>query len=63
MKVNQDHWNAFLDFAEINSAILTNKFNGATGRARATTLWQRVTENLNSLGYGIKSTDEWRKVK
>ncbi|KAK9730346.1 Myb/SANT-like DNA-binding domain [Popillia japonica] len=32
------------------------------GRAQSTTLWNRIVNQLNSLGYGTKTIEEWRKA-
>lgn len=62
MKVNQDHWTAFLDMAEKYPELITNKFHGASGRAHGTSLWTKVTIQLNAIGHGSKTIEGWRKV-
>ncbi|XP_018563682.1 uncharacterized protein LOC111691300 isoform X2 [Anoplophora glabripennis] len=62
MRVTAEHWKAFLDLAEENSELITNRFNGANGRLKINELWKKTTNILNSLGYGSKSTEEWRRA-
>lgn len=62
MRVKNEHWAYFISFAEEHPELVTNKFTGATGRASLNNLWQHITNGLNSLGFGEKTVDEWRKV-
>lgn len=62
MRVRLEHWQILLDFCEKNTEIITNKFNGPDGKAKGNVLWQSLSQKLNSLGFGEKSKDEWRKV-
>ena len=63
MKVNQNHWLCFLEEAEKRPELITGRFFGVAGRATANTLWTDLSTKLNSLGYGQKTTEEWRKVR
>lgn len=61
MRVNVDHWNVLLDFAEKHPAIITQKFQGVHGRQNHIELWDELSNKLNSLGYGEKTIKEWKK--
>lgn len=58
MRVTNDHWKVLLDFAEINQEIITNRFVGMHGKSNCNRLWTELATQLNSLGYGEKSTEE-----
>lgn len=62
MRVRLEHWTLLLDICEKNSELITNKFNGPEGKAKGHTLWQHVAHRLNSLGFGEKSKEDWRRV-
>ncbi|KAI4455222.1 hypothetical protein MML48_9g00016279 [Holotrichia oblita] len=62
MKVNQDHWTTFLNFCEMHPELITNKFSGPMGRAHSITLWNRIVNQLNGLGHGTKTIEEWRNA-
>lgn len=62
MRVRHEHWSAFLELAECNPEIITNKFIGVNARNRSVSLWERVKVSLNSLGFGEKTVEEWKKV-
>lgn len=63
MRVRQEHWDLLLVMCERNPELITNKFNGSEGKAKGHALWKTVTQQLNSLGFGEKSTENWRKVR
>ncbi|KAG5892673.1 hypothetical protein JTB14_004870 [Gonioctena quinquepunctata] len=60
MRVNADHWNVLLDFAEKHPSIITHKFQGVHGRQNQTELWDELSNKLNSLGYGISPVSSSR---
>uniref|UniRef100_A0A6P7GXW9 Regulatory protein zeste n=1 Tax=Diabrotica virgifera virgifera TaxID=50390 RepID=A0A6P7GXW9_DIAVI len=62
MRVNADHWAIILDFAEKNPSIITNRFPGCNGKEKLTELWKQLSNKLNALGYGEKTTAEWKKT-
>lgn len=62
MRVRTEHWQLLLGICEKNPELITNKFNGPDGKAKGHALWQSVTQKLNSLGFGEKTTEEWRRV-
>ena len=62
MRVRAEHQQMLLDMCEKNPELISNKFNGPQGKARGHVLWQTVAQKLNSLGFGEKSQEEWRKV-
>ncbi|KAF5305411.1 hypothetical protein FQR65_LT07737 [Abscondita terminalis] len=62
MRVRGEHWQLLLSFCESHPQLITNRFSGSDGRAKANLLWQSVTSKLNSLGFGEKNVDGWRKT-
>ncbi|CAG9763550.1 unnamed protein product [Ceutorhynchus assimilis] len=62
MRVRSEHWEVLLTFCEKNPQLVTNRFSGFKGRAKGTALWQNIASKLNSLGFGEKSVDGWRKT-
>lgn len=62
MRVKVEHWQLLLSFCETNEELITNRFSGIEGRAKANALWQNVATKLNSLGFGEKSVEGWKKV-
>lgn len=62
MRVQAEHWATLLDFCEQCPWIITNKFEGPDGRMKYNEAWEKVTVLLNSLGYGTKTKEEWKKV-
>ncbi|XP_050497713.1 uncharacterized protein LOC126878857 [Diabrotica virgifera virgifera] len=62
MRVQAVHWEMLLSFCEENPQLITNKFNSSEGRAKAVAMWQTIANRLNSLGYGEKSVEGWRKT-
>lgn len=63
MRVTNDQWNLLVSFAETHPQIITNKFHGKDGKQQKTKLWGELMEKLNSLGYGKKSLDDWKRVR
>ncbi|CAG9840682.1 unnamed protein product [Diabrotica balteata] len=62
MRVNADHWAILLDFAEKNPSIITKRFPGCNDKEKVTELWKQLSNKLNALGYGEKTTAEWKKT-
>lgn len=62
MRVRAEHWQLLLSFCETNPELITNRFNGSEGKAKGQALWQTVATKLNSLGFGEKTVEGWRKV-
>ncbi|KAJ8913401.1 hypothetical protein NQ315_008794 [Exocentrus adspersus] len=62
MRVTTSYWEAFLEAAEINPLLITNKFNGIQGKATGNDIWKSVAQKLNGLGYGVKTVQEWRRA-
>lgn len=60
--MRNEHWEVLLTCCEENPQLVTNKFSGFEGRAKGTALWQNIATKLNSLAFGEKSVDGWRKV-
>ncbi|XP_018576986.1 uncharacterized protein LOC108915442 [Anoplophora glabripennis] len=42
--------------------LITNKFNGIEEKAVGNNLWKSIAIKLNSLGYGEKTINEWRRA-
>lgn len=38
------------------------QFSGPTGKLTQRKLWEELSQKLNSLGYGSKTTEKWQKV-
>ncbi|CAH2007654.1 unnamed protein product [Acanthoscelides obtectus] len=49
-------------FAKKNREVISNKFNGPDGKAKGHELWQNSTHQLNSLGFGVKNKEDWRRA-
>ncbi|XP_050299961.1 uncharacterized protein LOC126738599 isoform X2 [Anthonomus grandis grandis] len=62
MRVRAEHWQMLLELCEANPELITNKFNGPDGKTKGHALWQNVAHKLNSLGFGEKTKDEWRRA-
>lgn len=62
MRLNTDHHEVILSFAEKNSQIITNKFKGTLGNSLSTKLWEQLTNQLNGLGYGTLTENEYKRV-
>nr|CAH7753540.1 unnamed protein product [Callosobruchus chinensis] len=62
MRVRSEHWQVILEFCEQNTELLGGKFNSSQGKAKANQLWLTLANRLNSLGFGEKSVESWRKV-
>lgn len=63
MRVRTEHWALLLSICEKNPELITNRFNGPEGKSKGHILWQNVAQQLNSLGFGEKTKEDWRKVK
>ncbi|KYN22231.1 hypothetical protein ALC57_05378 [Trachymyrmex cornetzi] len=61
MKVQNKHWELFLNFAEQHPEILTGKFTSANAKQAQQNLWQTVTTQLNALGLGEKTATKWKE--
>lgn len=63
MRVRNEHWDYLVNYAEQHPEIITNRTdNIANGRQKLNEIWKKLTNDLNSLGYGEKSVGDWRKV-
>lgn len=62
MRVRSEHWEVLLSSCEENPQLITNRFSGFEGRAKGNALWQNIAIKLNSMGFGKKPVDGWRKV-
>ncbi|KAK5642872.1 hypothetical protein RI129_003755 [Pyrocoelia pectoralis] len=62
MRVNNDHWDVLLDFSEKHREIITNRATGLDGRQHLNKLWTELANQLNCLGFGAKSVEEWKKT-
>lgn len=58
-----EHKQLMLDEAEKNPIIITMNFSQPNARAHYNKCWAMLTAKLNSLGYGEKSQDKWRRVR
>ncbi|CAG9763568.1 unnamed protein product [Ceutorhynchus assimilis] len=62
MLVRMEHWQLLLELCDRNPELITNKFNGPEGKVKSHALWKTVTSKSNSLGYGEKPMEGWRKA-
>ncbi|KAG5873082.1 hypothetical protein JTB14_010498 [Gonioctena quinquepunctata] len=63
MRVSRNHWRVLLDFVEVHSEIITNKFSShLQGKQNNKLLWEQLTLKSNSLGQGKRSSEEWKKT-
>lgn len=62
MRVRVEHWAVLLSLCEEHPELITNKFNGVDGKAKGHILWESVALKLNSLGFGEKTKEDWRRV-
>ncbi|XP_066582785.1 uncharacterized protein [Prorops nasuta] len=62
MRVTNEHWEVLLNFAENHPSIITNQFVGHHGKKNLRCLWEDLTKLLNSLGYGEKRLEDWKKT-
>ncbi|CAH1114805.1 unnamed protein product [Psylliodes chrysocephalus] len=62
MKVRTDQCDLLLTMAENTPELITNKFNGIAGKAKGHAMWQTLANILNDLGFGEKTTAEWRRA-
>ncbi|KAJ8913350.1 hypothetical protein NQ315_008740 [Exocentrus adspersus] len=60
-KVREAHWQVLHEEMDKNAVLATGKFVGPKGRENYKKLWDEAAKKLNSLGYGLKSTDKWQK--
>ncbi|KAJ8914900.1 hypothetical protein NQ315_016054 [Exocentrus adspersus] len=61
VKVREAHWQVLYEEMDKNAVLATGKFVGPKGRENYKKLWDGAAKKLNSLGYGVKSTDKWQK--
>ncbi|KAJ8913927.1 hypothetical protein NQ315_005725 [Exocentrus adspersus] len=60
-KVREAHWQVLHEEMDKNAVLATGKFVGPTGRENYKKLWDEAAKKVNSLGYGVKSTDKRQK--
>ncbi|CAG9817731.1 unnamed protein product [Phaedon cochleariae] len=61
-RVRPEHKEVILEEAEKNFVLITKNFSKANARAHYNKSWSLLTARLNSLGYGDKSEDKWRRL-
>nr|CAI5858522.1 unnamed protein product [Callosobruchus analis] len=62
MSVRSKHWQVILEFGENNRELIMGKFSTSQGRTKMNELWLKLANRLNSMGFGEKSLDSWRKA-
>ncbi|KAJ8912348.1 hypothetical protein NQ315_014715 [Exocentrus adspersus] len=59
-KTRPEHWQTILDFLEEHPTILKSKFNSySNDNAENKKLWEALTNELNAMGLGSKTTEKW----
>lgn len=61
-KMNDNHWIVLIEFMEKHPNFARGQFSGPTGKLTQIKLWEELSQKLNSLGYGSKTTEKWQKV-
>nr|CAI5867921.1 unnamed protein product [Callosobruchus analis] len=61
MRVRSEHWQVILEFGENNRELITGKYSTSQGKTKMNELWLKLANRLNSMGFGEKSIDSWRK--
>ncbi|CAH1118225.1 unnamed protein product, partial [Phaedon cochleariae] len=61
-KMNSSHWQLMVCFMEQHDAFAKGKFAGPTGKAMHRKLWERLSAELNALGFGSRSVEKWQKT-
>lgn len=60
--MNRSHWEVLVSFMEHHDSFAKGKFAGPTGKAIHRQLWERLSSELNALGFGNRSVEKWQKV-
>lgn len=61
-KVRDQHWEIIINFMEAHPNLAVGRLDVPNARDVQRKLWQELSEELNALGYGEKSSDKWQKV-
>ncbi|CAG9773362.1 unnamed protein product [Ceutorhynchus assimilis] len=61
MRLTGEHHEIIISFAEAHPEIITNKFMGLNARQNQGKLWQKLTNDLNALGYGVLTVAEYKR--
>ncbi|XP_018578551.1 uncharacterized protein LOC108916742 isoform X2 [Anoplophora glabripennis] len=61
-KINHSHWEVLVDFMEKHPDLARGSFSGPNGKQEMKKLWQQLSNILNAIGMGERSTEKWQKV-
>lgn len=61
-KVREVHWQIVTDYMENHPDFAKGRLNHSEARLQYRKMWEELTEQLNSAGYGQKSVEKWQKV-
>lgn len=61
MRLNNEHYEVIVNYAEKYPVIITNKFVGLNSKEKTHKLWETLVNQLNSLGYGALSIGEYKR--
>lgn len=61
-KTNPNQWEVLVNFLLEHPEMVTKSFIGLDARQNYKSLWEQVATQLNSMGYGSKTTDKWIEV-
>lgn len=62
-KTHPSQWAAIIDFIENHKEMVTHQFVGLNGRENYNKLWDELTTQLNSMGFGLKDSKKWQEVR
>ncbi|CAG9771443.1 unnamed protein product [Ceutorhynchus assimilis] len=61
MRLNSEHYEIIVNFAERHPEIITNKVVGLNSREKFQKVWDDLANKLNSLGYGTLTVAEYKR--
>ncbi|XP_018578550.1 myb-related transcription factor, partner of profilin-like isoform X1 [Anoplophora glabripennis] len=61
-KINHSHWEVLVDFMEKHPDLARGSFSGPNGKQEMKKLWQQLSNILNAIGMGERSTEKWQKT-
>lgn len=62
-KTRPEHWEIIINYLEEYPNLLRGKFDQFDSDAvNMKNIWEKMSQHLNSLGYGQKSSEKWQLV-
>lgn len=62
-RVTQLHWEHMINFFERNPGMAKGRIEGPTGKENMRKLWDQLSQELNALGMGTRTSIKWKKVR